>query len=927
MFINGTSSFTKNEGTAVYIDRATVTLNAENAQDVISFADNAAYTNCGTDLNLVSASTATLQGKGAVTFGGSISSDAGSSMESSAAAVSIADASKFLGAFTLKDGLTTVGEYFGGNVTLQGGTLDIQSVTLGDDTLAKTTLTGEAALYGKVAQFLSGELGEDGLGKDAGELNLHGLTAESGRLILASDGLYNLDYLSSAQKLMADQQVGAQLVMRGELVAPTEESTFTITDLESVGDVILSQVTADADDKNLVIGSSAPSTQTETHRAESLGIAALSLGSATDVTVTGEKTLTLVGAGADKELVTSDAAARITLTNGNLVIGGDQNGTKGGTLSAEVAVGAGSTMSVKGGADFKLSSINLTESTAKVELTEKADVELSSANVEAGTLVIADADAVISKVSLGNDGILDVRDLAEAEIEELAGSGVINVGSATSSGRLTVRDASSHTGLIFVDPAWASDDSLNTVYNASGLEIHMTTGNTISSRIITSTNALVSLGAGADEAMNAFNAIAKAQGITWRETGAALYIGAPVIVTGGILVNEGAVASDAVTANAVKIDKGMLIVNQAAMESAPAIEGEVVLTANAALGLANARDGILTLASEGFSAEDGARVLTDNPFLTAELADAAAGTVAVHVDAENGVGTLASAGIQAMTRRADLMFSQTVADRTAIDQNASEGLSLWVDVIGERYASDALDNGGSFRVDAGYSVFGADLAVANGFTVGGALQYGTASLRSDVSNIRNDIDSFGVAAYGSKAFGNAKVVTDLAFVKSNNDISSSQTAMIQKVDASQYSLGLTAQYKVTAGSFQFVPSVGLRISRLETDDMTIGTVNTGKQKQTLVQVPIAMRINANDMTAQGWNLAPSFKVAYIPTYGDKDISVLGVSQNVIDASPVQADFGLRAVKGDVMLQGNMIVGGGTNGTSSIGAKIGLRYAF
>ena len=170
-------------------------------------------------------------------------------------------------------------------------------------------------------------------------------------------------------------------------------------------------------------------------------------------------------------------------------------------------------------------------------------------------------------------------------------------------------------------------------------------------------------------------------------------------------------------------------------------------------------------------------------------------------------------------------------------------------------------------------------------------------------------------------------MADLAFVKSNNNISSSQTAMNQKVDASQYSLGLTAQYQATAGSFQFVPSVGLRISRLETDDMAIGAVNTGKQKQTLVQVPIAMRINANDMTAQGWNLAPSFKVACIPAYGDKDISVLGVSQNVIDASPVQADFGLRAVKGDVMLQGNMIVGGGTNGTSSIGAKIGLRYAF
>lgn len=44
-------------------------------------------------------------------------------------------------------------------------------------------------------------------------------------------------------------------------------------------------------------------------------------------------------------------------------------------------------------------------------------------------------------------------------------------------------------------------------------------------------------------------------------------------------------------------------------------------------------------------------------------------------------------------------------------------------------------------------------------------------------------------------------------------------------------------------------------------------------------------------------------------------------------SPVQADFGLRAVNGNLMFNAGMQIGGGEYGTSSVGGKVGVKYVF
>lgn len=188
-------------------------------------------------------------------------------------------------------------------------------------------------------------------------------------------------------------------------------------------------------------------------------------------------------------------------------------------------------------------------------------------------------------------------------------------------------------------------------------------------------------------------------------------------------------------------------------------------------------------------------------------------------------------------------------------------------------------------------------------------------------------DGVTAALYAGKSFGAAKLVGELAWLKSENDITAHQTALNQKLDANIYSAGVHAQYELAAGSFKFVPSIGLRVSRLETDDMTVGSIKVDDGDLTYVQMPISLRISGFEADAAGWTLAPSFKVAYVPTFGDKEVKVLGYSQDVLDMSPVQADFGLRAVNGNLMFNVDMMLGGGEAGTSSIGGKVGVKYAF
>ena len=888
--ISGNSSFVGNtagsKGGAIYVAYLTTTIDAADAADVISFSGNKAGSasndiyiaaKSSSTINITGTNPATslagfeegtflvLQGKGTITLEGGIAGEAGTEVRSSGESVTVGSMSDYKGTTKITGGNFTLSSGgFGGDLTVSGGTL-----VVGDTDASKKISVGTLSLSGGALNALSGKLfttalGADGSTRDAGTLadaNKNIFSGASGTLKLR-DALYNLDYVTSAEKALNNANV--RIVMLGDLInkeSAFEDNKATFDDLDSVGsNTALVQVTVSSGNKDVQIGGTA--TSGYTHRDESLSVKDVDLGTGSKILITGGKELSLAGNG--DEVVKTKEAGKYTITisgeGSNLALGGD--GTQGGILQGKVEIDLGATITILG------------------------------------------------------DKLFGIHDLS--------GAGSVLVGRDDSTGIFHFNADSDFTGLIFVDPDWTGSDRIE---NAAVAYATSEADLSLKAKTVAGRNSVVVLGeSSADEAYAAFSRLEGINGIAWGKDGitAAAYVAKPVsLTTGGLVVDGSLTSADAATVEAGKAriaKQGLLIVNQKL--KAPAIEGTVVFEEGSYLGISNAEVGSYQIATSVTDA--GAKVLTDNPFITGELEGNK--FVAV-VNPEEGLESIGSAGIQAMTRRADYVLADAIADRTTENLNANAGPNFWVDVAGEHYRADGFENGAEFKSDAGYGIFGADIALTDHFSAGAALQYGTGTVRSSVNSLKNEVDSWGLTAYSAYSMGDFKFVGDVAWVKSENDLTADQKALEQKVDADMYSLGLRAQYRFEAGSFSIVPSLGVRVSRLETDAMQLGSIRVQDQEQTLVQIPVSVKVSAAEQTAGSWTFVPSVKVAYIPTFGDKEIEAFGFEQEVIDTNPVQGELGIAAKNGNLTLNVGLTGGAGSEGMSNYGGRIGLSYAF
>ena len=614
------------------------------------------------------------------------------------------------------------------------------------------------------------------------------------------------------------------------------------------------------------------------------------------------------------------ASAEVTLPTqgGNDISGGADNFKIQGTVNIVANEGTGT---VKANNKATLSSVNVEGSTVKPAVLNLHEVEatadaitVKNATLAVGSVLAATAPEILKTASL------DVTDLVAED-----GASVL-VGNDQAQGLVKVNKFSSKAGsIVFADPSWSTDPSLNTVSNASGMAVAEVSGD-INGTVAAGRNSFFAFGTDLATAQKMVEKVT-----TWgaSATGAAVVVATPIAIssTGMVIADASATSVSSLSGTAgsltVATNSALVVDQNAATGTAPLVNGTVAFKTGSTLGIVNADEGKFTLASTVTDATN-AKVVTDNPFLSGKLD----GTfVTMTFEADEGLKAIASTGIQAMTRRADFTMAQTIADRASVDQELEPGMNLWVDLAGETYKSDDLDHGGDFEADVFYGAFGGDVKVADDYTVGAAFQYGTGTLRSGVSAIKNAIDNYGLSLYGTAKYGSAKILGELAYVWGENDITSAQTALNGSVDTTMYSAGVTGMYELQAGGFTFVPSIGVRVSRLETDAMQVGAFRVEDQDQTLVQIPIALRINGADMAAGGWKFAPSFKIAYVPTFGDKEIEVLGHETDVIDTNPVQIDFGVRAGTENLLVNAAFAVGAGHDGTSSVGGKVGIKYAF
>lgn len=617
-----------------------------------------------------------------------------------------------------------------------------------------------------------------------------------------------------------------------------------------------------------------------------------------DAAVDGVVTITPANAGVQSLTVTSEGAT-------SLAVG---NAEKSATFTL--------TGSAEGGQLVK----NDAGEALSVSVASSSTLSLGSSAIESETKGSLDSLEVSGTTSVVNMAA-EVKDLTLNE------TGKVTVGNDSHRGVLDVDSLSMKAGSsIFLDPA-----VFGTVADASHLGVQNV--GDINGEIVAGQNSIVALGATSAEGAEVVNSMLNLNGLAWgTDITSAIYLGSAVTIgTDGYVVADGSLTSETFTSASEAnyapgtlsvADKGLLAAKQGVVSGDEVlVNGKVSFAQGSTLAIVNATEGEFNLAKE---VTGEANVITDNPFYEAQLSN---GKVVTSQDTANGVSSIASAGLQAMTRRADFVLSQTVADRASIDQELQPGVNLWVDVSGENYQMDGMDYGAEFEADTFYGTFGGDVKLGDAYTLGAAFQYGDGSLRSSVNGVKNDVTNYGLALYGTAKFGAAKVVGELSYIWGENDITASQAALNQSVDTSIYSAGVTGMYELRAGGFSFIPSIGLRVSQLETDAMRVGDVSIEDQDQTLFQIPVALRINGADMNAGGWKLAPSFKIAYVPTFGDTEINVRNIEADVIDTSPVQMDLGLRAGTENLLLNATFSLGAGREGSSSVGGKIGLKYAF
>lgn len=751
-----------------------------------------------------------------------------------------------------------------GEVTLAGGTLETGS--------AQVYNLGTKSVINADASKVSSENDLNGFALKAG------ITATSGTLALTDEGYYTTASLKAMSDALKAGGSASLSILNSKLYKAAGETA------ELVDSVIQSreQVTASSEVKTNADGKATAQVTVKNSGAQTVVVK--------DSAQTGAKAVDQV------TFAAPETSGEMTLV-GSAAGGHLVQNTAGKAVDVEVAPGL---------------RLNL----GQTELPEQTTGTLSNLTLSAGTTGTTDIPVKAAGLTVAN---------IVAAVEKLvaAGNNIVTVGNERKRGVLKIGTLDLGAGSkVFVDPAWQNDAALNTIGNASHLEIAQV--GSLQGSLIAGQNSLITIGATAAQAEAAFNQV----GLNWGKeaVSAALYLGTSVNPEGGILVNGSltSVPGAAPAGRTVNLAAGSLLMVDAAAVGEKAVTGTVSAADGAKVALVNAAEGTFKLA-DTVTGLTSASFVSDNLFTTTALNGS---DVITTVDKNALGGALASMGLQSMIRRADSVLAATVADRTSIDQELGAGANLWVDVGGESYEADGFDNNASFKSDMGYGVFGADVAVSDDITLGAALQYGTGSARSSNFGMKNEIDTWGLTAYSVYKTGDARFVGEVAYVKAKNDISASAASKLsQSVDTEMLSAGMSAHYQFDAGAVTVTPSLGIRLSQLKTDALKVGAIRIADDEMTVFQVPVAVRVGMKPVEASGWNIAPAVKLAYVPTFGDDETDILGYQQKVLDTSPVQADIGVEARKGNFMVNVNFLAGTGSEGAKAVGGKVGVKYLF
>lgn len=270
-----------------------------------------------------------------------------------------------------------------------------------------------------------------------------------------------------------------------------------------------------------------------------------------------------------------------------------------------------------------------------------------------------------------------------------------------------------------------------------------------------------------------------------------------------------------------------------------------------------------------------------------------------------------------------------------------ERTNLWINLDGFFSKASSYDFGSTdygYRSDIAGATFGADYALGNGVAIGGAVSTGTGSVRGqgNASGIKNEIDYWGLSAYGVWNTKYVDVVGDIGYLQSNNKITS--RGYQAKPNTKTISLGVHAEKALSLNEqITVTPHVGLRYMNVEMDDFSAGGFKYEAETANLVQIPVGLSVNGNLETVNGTKVKPHLDLTVTPMLGDRKIdSTFGLlGGNTVDAIDTRISgnamyslkMGVNAEKGPHNLDLNCRFGSGSDGRLDRSVQFQYKYSF
>ncbi len=906
----------------------------------------------------------TVDAQGALYITGDLSADAATVTAANATiggSVSATNkATVSLGGSDLK--LSTVKVDDSSTLTLNGGTLTATKLSDAITGGGKVTLAGTATLATTADQIFTDANTTETTAASTNTLTdtaKNSVIFKAGTLSLNND--YSYAYLTNIQSIMNGLDDSAtSLIMTGDLVDTTGISdSISVASASVIGSkVALDTVTAATNDQNLVIGGTAADTNT-TAVSQGFSVAALDLGSASSVTVTGGQSLTLGGSGTTDVISTTSDNAEVSLTDGssltigNSTVGADQ------TLNVNASVAAtDSTVTTNGQTNIE-GTVTLTNSTIQANtgtLTVAQDLTTGGTSTITGSVAVA-GDIVATAAADGTTATL-------------------NVGTDTTAAAVSAKSASLSGGTLYLDPIWQNGGTIGDGSKAA-------LGSVSDAKLVVGNNSTLTLGS--TDTSLAEKAFADT-GLSWGSDGilSALYVNSSQSLSNNSIVVDSAASSTSgteygiftmgansllmVNGNAVTSTAALTNVKSVSMDSSAklyidgatssttynilsAASGGDVKTDNTWYADANAATkNILTnnqllkfIGADGngtsqFSvtaiAQDASDVygkaIIDPTVVNAAVAGSGASadffnnavnnqvntTKAQQANAINSQAAMTElGGVQHGLYTANNLFDSAVMNHLADLDQADKDKDIWAHYIHSKEDIDGLSldtlGGASYKAQYNGVIVGSDFYTKGNAVAGAAFTYMDGSIDGNTATAttKNDADYYGLSFYGRLTQGRTNYLGDISWLHGKNDLTqyNSLTELTGSVSSNAFSAGVRAEQNFTAGKGLLTPYIGLRYAHFDFGDYTdsIG-VHHDADTANIWLLPVGLRYS---LTSQhgSWSLKPIAEVGYLWTLGDRDgvetVSLNGQANafgfDLADPGTYYGRLGVEAQKGDI----------------------------